>query len=218
MMPAGPQTQPSRATGIREGRVSGVPLALLAVLAVTLAGCSEGSDTPSAAPGSTTVSEGPLGNASVDAPLPTLVALPIDWSGHTKEGAWLCSDQDGTGQCMAGQQVAPDGQHVNGVAYAGNMTLLDVNLTWQAAPGQNGLVVAAYGNVSTGRVLLSHVRGLSPLNLRLDAAALDGVVPDGLLVFMVWPEGKTATQPSLYVDASQQPFQLEGVLRSTVPP
>lgn len=159
------------------------------------------------------------GNATTMPPLlSTRTSTPISWSGHTKEGAWVCSDQDGTGQCTAGQQVAPDGAHVNGFAYGGNLTLVDLNMTWQAAPGQAGLVFAAYGNTTAGRVLLAYVRGTSPLNLHLGVDELAETVPDGILVLMVWPEGKTATQPSLYVDATQQPFTVDGRMESLTSP
>lgn len=182
-----------------------------------LAGCSDGGPSSAAGPSATdTGSATPgLDNATDDQAVASVLTTPIAWSGHTKEGAWVCSDQEGTGQCQTGQQVAPDGEYVAGFAYGGNLTRLDVNLTWQPAPGQGGLVIAAYGNTSAGRVFLGHVRGPSPLNLRLDAPAFDGIVPDGLLVLMVWPEGKTATQPSLYIDASQQPFEVDGVLESS---
>jgi hypothetical protein len=145
---------------------------------------------------------------------PVVLTLPVSWSGHTKEGAWVCSDQDGTGQCSAGQQVAPDGQYTNTFPFQGNLTLLDVNMTWQAAPGQAGLVLAAYGNVSAGRVMIAAVRGPSPLHLRLEPAQLADLLPDHAILLMAWPEGKTPTAPSLYVDATQQPFTVEGRMES----
>ena len=191
--------------------------ALACILAAALlAGCAGPQEPASAAePGAavadTGTSVGPMAEAA-----PQVVATTVSWSGHTKEGAWVCSDQDGASQCTAGQQVAPDGEHVNAFAYTGNLTAVDVNMTWQPAPGQAGLVFAAYGNTTAGFALLAHVRGPSPLRLQLDAAGLADVVPDGQLVLMAWPEGKTPTSPSLYVDAAQQPFQVDGALRSLV--
>lgn len=193
----------------------GKPL-VLTILGILLAGCSDPAPVTDPAEGPVGTDSEVDGNATAMPPLlSTRTSTPISWSGHTKEGAWVCSDQDGTGQCTAGQQVAPDGAHVNAFAYAGNLTLVDLNMTWQAAPGQAGLVFAAYGNTTAGRVLLTHVRGTSPLNLHMGADQLAGVVPDGILVLMAWPEGKTATEPSVYVDATQQPFLVDGRVETT---
>lgn len=177
--------------------------------AILLSGCTGGGDAaPAADADGSPPSDGP---APMNSTLRQVrSSIPVDWDGRTKEGAWVCSDQDGIAECPAGQQVAPDGQHVAAVPYAANLTLVDVNLTWQADPSQTGLVLAVYGNTSAGRVLLAYMRGASPLNVRVTAQDLAQVVPDNVVVFMVWPEGKTPTEPSLYVDATRQAFTLEG--------
>ena len=36
--------------------------------------------------------------------------------------------------------------------------------------------------------------------------------PDDRVLLVVWPEGKTPTSPSLFVDATQQAFTIEGTL------
>src|SRR5687768_18104894 len=101
------------------------------VVAVLLSGCMGGDGTPPAddvpADGSGSTGEPAPGNVTV--PEEVLSSIAVDWSGRTKEGAWVCADQSGTGQCPAGQQVAPDGEHVTTVPYDGNLTLVDVNMT-----------------------------------------------------------------------------------------
>lgn len=182
--------------------------ALLLALTV-LAGCN---DAPAAGPGPEPAASSTTSDAAQPAAVPAQpVATPFSWSGHTKEGAWVCTEQSGTGQCPAGQQVAPDGRHVATVPYAGNLTAVELTMAWQADPSQTGLVLAVYGNTTGGRRPLALAQGDSPLALRVDAP---GLVPDGVLLLMVWPEGKTPTSPSVFVDATQQPFTVEGTLWS----
>jgi hypothetical protein len=188
---------------------------LLAVL--VLAGCSDPPAEPAESvddPGAAASASGATSATAVSAPPAVALeeAVPFTWAGHTKEGAWVCMEQGGTGQCPAGQQVSPDGQHVTAIAYAGDLTAVQLTMSWQADATQTGLVLAAYGNTSSGRGLLASVQGDSPLTLAIDAAVL-GLVPDNVVVLMVWPEGKTATSPSLFVDATQQAFTVEGTLR-----
>lgn len=187
---------------------------VVAVL-VLLAGCSD----PPASDADPGVGSATQTSTDLDAG-PRVVAVatmvPIDWSGRTKEGAWVCSDQSGTGQCPAGQQVMPDGEHVTQVAYQGNLTGIAVNMTWQADPSQTRLVLAAYGNTSAGFAMMGFARGPSPLSLQFAAGDIAEAVPDGLVTFMVWPEGKTPTAPSVYVDATRQSFTVEGHLTTLV--
>lgn len=188
---------------------------LLPALALALflaAGCSE----PAAerlAPAPTdepTAASAPLAPDSTVAQ-PVVEAIPFTWSGHTKEGAWVCMEQSGVGQCPAGQQVAPDGGHVGMVAYPGNLTGVALTMAWQADPTQTGLVLAVYGNSTGGHVLLGWAEGDSPLTLSLDTTGL-GLKPDGGLMLMAWPEGKSPTSPSVFVDATQQAFTVDGTL------
>jgi hypothetical protein len=193
-----------------------VPALALAVLLVVLAaGCSgPAADGPAALPAqapSPSDPAAPAANANATASQPVAVTAAFAWSGHTKEGAWVCMEQSGIGQCLAGQQVAPDGQHAGMVPYAGNLTGLDLTMTWQADATQTGLVLAVYGNTTGGHALLAWAEGDSPLSVTLDATGL-GVQPDGALLLAVWPEGKTPTSPSVFVDATQQAFTVEGTL------
>lgn len=184
--------------------------------ALLLAGCSDPHADPAAAPAPPTSHSESMSLQPVPG-VPQAVTVedvPFRWSGHTKEGVWVCMEQSGIGQCPAGQQVAPDGGHVTAIAYQGNLTALEFTMSWQADPTQTGLVVAAYGNTSSGRGLLGMAQGTSPLALALDLTDA-GLVPDHALVLMAWPEGKTPTSPSLFVDASQQAFTVEGTLRQT---
>lgn len=190
---------------------SSAGLALLGLF-VLVAGCSDPGPAAPAPSSSAASSSGPaaaLGNATPELVLEQTI---FSWDGHTKEGAWVCSDQTGMSQCQAGQQVAPDGEHVTSLPYVGTLVGVAVNLTWQAAPGQAGLVLAAYGNTTSGLAPLAFAHGPSPLALAVARDALATIVPDGVVVLMVWPEGKTATQPSVFVDATQQPFHAEGTL------
>jgi hypothetical protein len=166
---------------------------------------------PESASASSSTAPAPDAGAAAAAPQRAVEAVPFTWSGHTKEGAWACMEQSGVGQCPAGQQVQPDGEYVGHAAYPGNLTAVDLAMTWQADPTQTGLVLAVYGNTTSGRTLLAWAQGDSPLHLSLDAAGL-GLVPDGALMLMVWPEGKTATSPSVFVDATQQAFTVDGTL------
>jgi hypothetical protein len=181
----------------------------LLVLAVLVAGCSQAPPQAAEVEDSTPDGEGPVVERVL---LPVTAILPVDWDGETKEGAWVCTEQDGVGACPAGQQIQPDGRHVLVVPYETNLTTLDVNMTWTPAPGQTGLVLAAYGNTTGGRGLLGFVRGASPLGLRIEVTDL---VSDNALVLMVWPEGKTATSPSIFVDATRQAYHVEGTLTTT---
>ena len=150
------------------------------------------------------------GASTVRAP----AAVPFQWSGHTKEGAWVCPDQSGAGRCTAGQQVAPDGQFFTVVGYSGNLTALDLSMAWQADPTQTGLVLAAFGNTTQGLQTLGLAQGGSPLTLSVQTAGL-GLNPDGAVMLMVWPQGKTPTSPSVFVDATQQAFTVEGTIWQT---
>ena len=185
--------------------------AALAAVLVVLAGCADGgaANDPAAptGPESATASTTP---GPAPAPTPaTPLAVPFQWSGHTKEGAWVCMEQDGSGQCPAGQQVAPDGQHIASLPYAGNLSSVELTMAWQADPTQTGLVLAAYGNTTGGFGLLAMAQGDSPVTLGFE---MTGLVPDGALVLRVWPEGKTPTSPSIFLDVTQQPFTVDGVL------
>lgn len=181
---------------------------LMVAVVVLVAGCS---NSPAASPEATASS-----TTSSVAQAPQVVAIPgswpVQWDGHTKEGVWVCSDQSGTGQCPAGQQINPDGAFQTLVPYSGNLSFIDVNVTWQADPTQTGLVFAAFGNTSNGFVPLGTVFGTSPLHLRIEAAAMAAVLPDSQLLFMAWPQGKTPTSPSLFLDLTQQAFHAEGTL------
>lgn len=181
---------------------------LLVALVVLIAGCSDApAAPPEAAPSSSTSSVAPVSQVVAVAG-----SAPVQWDGHTKEGMWVCSDASGTGQCPAGQQINPDGGFQTLVAFSGNLTFIDVNVTWQADPTQTGLVFAALGNTSSGFVPLGTVSGSSPLHLRIEAAALTAVAPHSQVLFMAWPQGKTPTSPSVFVDVTQQAFRAEGTL------
>lgn len=184
--------------------------ACLAIL--LLAGCSAAPAGDDAAGPSASVTATGTDAPAPPAALVSLATVPVAWEGRTKEGAWVCSDQDGATQCPAGQQVLPDGEHVTRIPFAGNLTGLDVNMTWQADATQAGLVLAAYANTTAGFTLLGHVRGTSPLPLVLDAAAVAGVLANDAVVLMVWPAGRTPTQPSVFLDATRQAFTVEGNL------
>lgn len=195
-----------------------VPACLAALL---LAGCSDAPPSDEGADGASDLVSA-SGSASgtpqaANGTLPVLSTVPISWEGRTKEGAWVCSDQDGVAQCLAGQQVMPDGEHVTAIAYAGNATRLDVNLTWHADPTQPGLVLAAYANTTSGLAHLAHVRGPAPLRLQLGEAGLVPAAGGDAIVLMVWPQGKTPTSPSVFVDATRQDFAVEGSLLVLVP-
>lgn len=199
---------------------SALPSLLLALL---VAGCAadpaSGPEPTATGPGTDLTATGSTTSTGPGVAAAPIVsqAVPFSWSGHTKEGAWVCMEQAGTGQCPAGQQVAPDGAHVTAIAYAGNLTRIEVTMTWQADPTQTGLVLAAYGNTSSGRGPLATVQGDSPLALALDTEALR-LAADNAIVLMAWPEGKTPTSPSLFLDATQQAFTVEGALWQTGPP
>lgn len=182
---------------------------VLLLLVPALAGCSDPAEAAEEeAPGPAAMPS-PSGPAVLPPPPAPPAPVPFSWSGHTKEGAWVCMEQDGAGQCPAGQQVAPDGQHVTAVPYAGNLTAIELAMTWQPDPTQTGLVLAVYGNTTGGRRPIALAQGDPPLELRIDAP---GLVPDNALVLMAWPEGKTPTSPSVFVDATQQAFTVEGTL------
>lgn len=186
-------------------------VALAAVL-LFLAGCA--SPQPQAAPPSTvpaTVSATATPSLAPVAAAAAERTTPVHWQGHTKEGAWVCQDQSGAGQCMAGQQVAPDGQFVTLVPYSGNLTQANLTMTWQADPTQTGLAFAIFGNTTGGLQSLAFIDGASPLVLAFDASGA-GLIPDGSLMLMVWPEGKTPTSPSVFVDLTQQAFTVDGTL------
>ena len=187
---------------------------VLALLAAVFGGCLADDASP-AQQDEATLEPGP---ATPGVPPSGLPAAPrfearlLQWAGHTKEGVRVCSNQDGIGQCPAGQQVLPDGAHVGAFAYDGNLTDIDLNMTWAAEPTQAGLVLAAYANTTDGRTYLGHARGQSPLRLEVGSDTLLDIVPDDVLVLIVWPEGKSATEPSLFVDATQQDFDVSGTV------
>lgn len=178
------------------------------LLLVALAGCADEGTAPVDPVETTTPDPMSLAPSAPAAPVAPS-AVPFQWSGHTKEGAWVCTGQDGSGQCPAGQQVAPDGQHIASIPYAGTLSTANLTLTWQAAPAQAGLVLAVYGNTTGGFAPVAMGRGLSPVTMRIEEA---GLVADDALVLMVWPEGKTPTSPSVFLDVTQQPFTVDGVL------
>jgi hypothetical protein len=194
------------------------PLAALALaLPLLAAGCSGPGPGEAAVPTAGPSSPGaPAANGTAPDARAVAVNASFGWSGHTKEGAWVCSQQSGLGPCAAGQQVAPDGAHVRVLPYSGNLTGAELTMTWQADPTQTGLVLAVYGNTSAGRGLVAAVQGDSPLDMGLGLADA-GLLPDHALVLAVWPEGKTPTSPSLFVDATRQPFTVQGTLRSERP-
>lgn len=202
------------AVGHKWGQAMRIPSAMLLVVAalpaLVLAGCSDPAAEP-ATPPTVATSTGPPPAAPAIPPAPVVAAVPFTWSGHTKEGAWVCMEQSGLGQCPAGQQVAPDGQHVTTIPYQGNLSAIDLAMAWHADPTQAGLVLAVYANRTGGLSLLAATQGDAPLTVRVDVAP-GGLPADGSLVLMVWPEGRTATSPSLFVDATQQPFTVEGLL------
>jgi len=189
-----------------------VPRTAACVLALlVLAGCA--SSPPSTAP-APTAAAAPL--SSTSSPAPTAPAAPLvtpfHWAGHTKEGAWVCPDQTGAGQCMAGQQVLPDGGFVTQVAYPGSLASLVLTMAWQADPTQvGGLTIAVFANTTQGLTPVALAHGASPLDLQVDATGLH-LVRDGQVMLMVWPQGKTATSPSVFVDATQQAFVVDGQL------
>ncbi len=172
----------------------------LMLLIVMLAGCSEpvteAADVePDEAP--------PLEPILVDA----LRSASVAWQGLTKEGFWVCDSQDATGTCAAGQQIQPDGQFATTFTVV-NLTALYLNMTWTPADAtQTGMVFALYD--ANGATLAS-AAGQSPLAIDLDMAPTDGT-----LTLMAWPQGKTATNPSVFVDVTRQAFTVTGALIST---
>lgn len=177
------------------------------LLSVLLAGCS---DAPA-----------PAEPEGLDAtPEPEAPAAPgprtithleeVLWEGRTKEGFFVCADADGTGACPAGQQVQPDGEHATVVSYRGNFSEALIGLEWTPAdPTQTGLVLVAFGPGG----ILNLTRGGGALELGLDASM--GLPRDGNITLAVWPEGKTETDPSLFVDVTRQSFSVVVDLSTT---
>lgn len=82
-------------------------------------------------------------------------------------------------------------------------------MDWQPADGtQTGLVLAVYGTPSgQATELLASAQGGPPLAVEAEGLRL---TPDGDLILSVWPEGKTPTAPSVFVDATRQSFEVTG--------
>lgn len=173
------------------------------LVAVLLAGCS---DDP--APAGDRAPE-PTQDALDSAVQPVLVtvqtAQAFSWAGHTKEGFFVCTGPHGTGSCPAGQQIQPDNEHTAPITFEHNLTSAIFNLTWTAIDAsQFGLVFAAYDGAGQ---LLGVVEGPGTLTLELGEPTFPG---DGSAYLIVWPSPKAGTDPSVYVDATKQPFTVEG--------
>ena len=182
------------------------------VLLLLLAGCSD-APAPEAAPEPT-----PSGSTAPE-PEPTVevVVTDISWDGRTKEGFFVCSDPQGTQACAAGQQVQPDGQHTRAFPYPGVFTEADLEVTWTPAdPSQTGLVVAVYANTTSGSgTLMAVAEGSGSLSIQIINNTL---LPDDALTVIAWPSAKVQQSPSVFVDATRQPFHVAGGIVSILAP
>lgn len=167
------------------------------VISLLLAGCA-------AAP----VEEATSETSDVEAPQYEIINVtrqlhtPVDWSGHTLEGVWLCD----VPQCPVGH-VQPSGAYRSETDYAGTFTNATLHLEWTPADAtQTGLALQVRDG--PGGPVLGLWQGASSFDVEL---RLDG--GNGTLAYAVWPVAKAG---NTFVDATQQPFTLSGTITGTV--